>query len=148
MNGNTQLLIAGWLSLAAAMAHVAIIFVGPSWYRLFGAGERMAQLAEAGSRYPALVTAMVALMLTTWALYAWSGAGVLMRLPLLKLVLVLITATYLVRALAGFMLPWFSSHPFITGNSMTFWLTSSAICLLIGLVHLLGQIKQWPQLGH
>ncbi len=147
MNGSTQLIIAGCLSLAAAIAHVAIIFVGPSWYRLFGAGERMAQLAEAGSRYPTVVTSMVALMLTVWALYAWSAAGLIMRLPLLKLALVLITAVYLTRALAGFVLPWFSSHPFITGNSVTFWLTSSTICLVFGLVHLLGLINHWSLLS-
>ncbi len=147
MNGSTQLFIAGCLSLIAAAAHVAIIFMGPSWYRLFGAGERMAQLAEAGSRYPAVVTSMVALMLTIWALYAWSGAGVITRLPLLRLVLVLITLVYLGRALVGFTLPWFSSHPFITGNSINFWLTSSAICLIFGLLHLFGLIKQWSQLS-
>lgn len=36
------------LSAIAALLHVGIIIGGPSWYRFFGAGERMARAAAAG----------------------------------------------------------------------------------------------------
>ncbi|MEO7157093.1 MAG: hypothetical protein ABI039_06005, partial [Vicinamibacterales bacterium] len=67
------LLIGGVLTGAAALLHVAIILGGPAWYRFFGAGERMAQLASRGSAYPTLVTAAIAGVLGVWTLYAFSG---------------------------------------------------------------------------
>ena len=39
MRRNPWLICGGWLSLAAASAHIACIFGGPDWYRFFGAGE-------------------------------------------------------------------------------------------------------------
>ncbi|MGQ4584278.1 hypothetical protein [Lysobacter sp. F60174L2] len=36
------------LNAIAALLHVGCIIFGASWYRFFGAGERMAQLASAG----------------------------------------------------------------------------------------------------
>jgi putative oxidoreductase len=40
------LMIAGSLSLLAAGLHVGIIFVGPSWYRLFSVEKSMALMAK------------------------------------------------------------------------------------------------------
>ena len=71
-------LIAGAASSAiAALLHLGCIVFGPSWYRFFGAGERMARLAAAGHIVPALVTVGIAAVLIVWSLYALSGAGVI-----------------------------------------------------------------------
>lgn len=64
------LIIAGVLSLGASLAHVFIIFGGPKWYRFFGAGEKMAVMAENKSIKPALITAGIAFVLALWAIYA------------------------------------------------------------------------------
>ncbi len=53
----------------------------------------MAQLASAGHWYPTVVTLAVATVLSAWALYALSGAGVISKLPLLRVALCAITAT-------------------------------------------------------
>jgi putative oxidoreductase len=82
--GSSVLLLAGYLSALAALTHLAIIVGGADWYRLFGAGEAMAQMAEQGSWYPALVTLAIASVLAVWSLYAFSGAGRIRRLPLLN----------------------------------------------------------------
>ena len=82
---NLFLVIGASMSAVAALLHVGCIIFGASWYRFFGAGERMAQMASAGSWYPAIVTSFIAAMLFTWSLYALSGAGVIPRLPLLRL---------------------------------------------------------------
>jgi len=147
MNGSTQLLIAAVLSFSASLIHVATIFGGGNWYRFFGAGERMAQLAESGSSYPAIVTSIIAIILCLWGLYALSGAGVIVKLPLLKSALILITSVYLLRGIAGLVLPLFTSHPAIEQNSLTFWLVSSTICLVIGFFHLFGVINNWHNLA-
>lgn len=143
MNKNNQLIIGGYLSFFAALLHVSCIFGGPDWYLFFGAGERMAQLAAQGDPYPTIVTLIVASILVGWGLYALSGAGVIFKLPLLKTCLVLITAVYLVRGVAGLIGPFFTSDPVVHQNSMTFWIVSSIICCIYGVFYLLGTAKLW-----
>lgn len=147
MNGQTQLIIAGSLSIVASLLHLAIIVGGPDWYRFFGAGEQMASLAETGSHYPAFVTSIIAVILFVWGLYALSGAGVIITLPLMKLALCLITFIYLVRGMAGLILPFVSQHPAIVENSLKFWIVSSIICLIFGAFHLFGTINQWAKIS-
>jgi hypothetical protein len=106
----------------------------------------MAQLSEAGSYRPAIITAAIACVLGIWGLYALSGAGVIVKLPLLRTVLCLITGVYLLRGIAGLILPFVMNHPVITQNSMTFWLVSSTICCVFGVFHLFGTINVWGQL--
>ena len=96
---NPALIIGGLLSVAAALLHIGCIIGGPDWYRFFGAGEAMATLAEQGSMTPTLLTLGIACILAIWAAYAFSGAGLLPRLPLLRTGLVVISAVYLLRGL-------------------------------------------------
>lgn len=140
-NGSIALLLGAFLSAAAAIAHLACIAIGAPAYRFMGAGERMARAAEAGQLKPTLVTLAVAGVLFAWAAFALSGAGVVGPLPLTKLVLVAISIAYLGRAVAFPLIK--SSFP---GNSCTFWLVSSGICGLIGLVHAYGTVSLWRTL--
>lgn len=135
--------LAGTLSFLASLMHLAIIVGGPPWYRFFGAGEGMAQMAEQGSLQPTLITLGISLVLAVWGAYAWSAAGILRQLPLLKIVLILITLVYLLRGLVGLVAPFVSSHPQITQNSIAFWVWSSIICLAFGLIHLKGVFDKW-----
>lgn len=140
------LIVAGSFSLLAAGLHVGIVLVGPSWFRLFGAGESMALMAENGSLKPTLITLGIAVVLLIWAAYAWSGAGLLPSMPFTKLALSAITAIYLVRGLGGLVAPFVTDHYQIQQNSLAFWLWSSAICLVIALFHLLGLMAVWQTL--
>ncbi len=141
--GSNLLLLAAILSALAALAHVGVVVVGPSWYRLFGAGEGMARLAESGSWYPAMITLGIATVLALWSGYALSGAGLLPALPLLRVALVAISGVYLLRAVAGFALAFVAPG----ANGQAFWLWSSAICLVIGAVHAAGLALRWPALS-
>lgn len=142
MNVN-YLTTAGALNFLASVTHIAIIFGGAQWYRFFGAGEAMARMAEHGSLQPTLMTLCVSLVFAIWGAFAWSAAGVLPEFPLSKAVLILVTLVYLIRGTLGLIAPFVSSHPQITDNSLLFWVWSSAICLLIGFVHLKGIINKW-----
>ena len=97
--GSNWLRAGAALSLLAALLHVGVIIGGPDWYRFFGAPEAYARAASRGSIIPALVTSGIATGLTIWAAYAASGAGLLLRLPLLRTSLIVITAIYLARGL-------------------------------------------------
>ncbi|MGI8510213.1 MAG: hypothetical protein ACR2MQ_12895 [Gemmatimonadaceae bacterium] len=143
--GNRLLLSGGLLTGVASLLHVAIIFGGPDWYRFFGAGERMAQLAARGSTYPTVVTAGIAAILSVWALYALSGAGVIRRLPFLRSALVLIAAIYLVRGLLGVPAVLFLDQPYANElrARMTFMAVSSLVCICLGFCYAIGFSVLW-----
>jgi hypothetical protein len=135
---NYYLVAGGGVSTVAALMHIGCIIFGASWYRFFGAGEKMAIMAEQGLIKPSIITSFIVIVLSIWSLYAFSAAGVIGRLPFVRLALIVITAIYLVRGVAGF---YFVSNPI--GRSPEFWVWSSLICLFIGFVHLIGLVQQW-----
>ena len=141
MAGNKWLILGGTLSALAAILHLAVIAGGPSWYRFFGAGEAMARAAERGSPTPALITLAIAAILTVWALYAFSGAGIIRRLPLLRTALILISAVYLLRAFA--LLPALILRPELVD---TFAIVSSLVVLAYGLAYSIGTWTGWSSL--
>lgn len=138
---NLPLVIGGWLSVAASLLHIGCIIGGPAWYRFFGAGEAMATMAEQGSMTPTLLTLGIAAILAIWAAYAFSGAGLLPRLPLLRTGLVVISAIYLLRGLA--LIPALVING---ANVMPFILWSSLIVLVYGLAYAIGAWIAWPTL--
>lgn len=140
--GSGFLIAGGILSGAAAAAHVAVIFGGPAWYRFFGAGERMAQMAAQGSPRAAAITLFIAAVLAVWAAYAFSGAGLLPPLPLLRTALVLISAVYLLR---GALL--FAMLAFKPQMLNAFWVWSSLIVLAYGLAYAIGTARAWSSLA-
>lgn len=135
--------VGGWLSLAAALLHIACIFGGPDWYRFFGAGEGMAQAAARGEWTPAILTLGISAILMTWAAYAFSGAGRIRRLPLLRTGLVAITAIYLLRG-AMIVMPAAMNRPDLSPDFL-FW--SSLIVLFFGCVYAIGLCRAWPSLS-
>jgi len=141
-NYNLSLILAAGLSALAAALHVAIVIGGPAWYRYFGADEQLATAAENGQQWPAIITLGIACLLGLWAVYALSGAGVIRPLPFLKLALVIITSVYLLRGLVLVPALLFARSrvtPFV------FW--SSVICIVYGVIHLLGLVQIWSRLS-
>lgn len=142
MAPNPILIAGGVLSAIASLLHLAVIAGGPAWYRFFGAGEGMARLAEQGSWVPTVVTVGIASVLGVWSAYAFSGAGLLPRLPLIRTALVLISAVYLLRGLL--LIPALV----INGPAVQpFVLWSSLIVLVYGLAYAIGTWVAWPALS-
>ena len=141
LDRNPWLVVAGWLSLAASLLHIGCIIGGPDWYRFFGAGEGMARAAERGEIYPALVTFAIAVLLAIAAAYAFAGAGVFRKLPLMRTALVVISGVYLLRGLA--LVP----IAFTPAAQTSFNLWSSLIVLGYGIFYAIGTWKAWPSLS-
>lgn len=139
---NPWLVIAAWLSFAASLLHGACVVGGPDWYRFFGAGEAMAQAAQRGEAYPALVTLAIAAILALWAAYAFAGAGLIRRLPLMRTALVAISLIYLLRG--ALIVPALT----VPGMGGTFNIVSSLVVLLFGLCYAVGTWRAWPSLSH
>ena len=140
-NGNPWLVVGGSLSAAAALLHVGVIVGGPNWYRFFGAGEGMARMAERGSAVPALVTLAIAVVLAIWAAYAFAAAGLIRRLPLMRIALVAISAIYLARGLL--IVP-----VLLQDRPAPFDIWSSLIVLVYGAVYAVGTWLAWTQLSY
>jgi hypothetical protein len=142
--GNQWLKLGGILSFAVALLHVIIIFVGASAYRYFGAGEDMATAAESGSAFPALLTFVLVAVFAIWGFYGLSGAGVIRRLPLLKIALLLIGAVYTLRGVAVFqqLFQIAASSAEVAPREIVF----SLVSLIIGLAYLIGTVKSWRSL--
>lgn len=138
---NIFLLAGAAGSFVAALLHVGCILFGGPWYRFFGAGEKMARMAEAGSSTPTLITSGIVLVLMAWTYCALAGAGLAPKPPLLGAMLSGVTAIYLIRGLMLF--PMMKMMP---GRDVKFWLWSSAICMALGLLHLIGTKQTWSSL--
>jgi len=139
---NNFLIIGSIFSALAAIAHLGCVIFGSDWYRFLGAGEQMAQMAEQGHWYPTVITLVLVLILSVWSLYGLSGAKVIAKLPFLRLGLIVISFIYLTRGVFFILL-----MPIFPENSLTFWLVSSGICLMIGLSYAVGTYQSWPQLS-
>ena len=140
-----MLKLAGIVSSLVAALHVFIIFRGGPAYRYFGAGERMARLAEQGSIRPALVTAVLVLIFAAWAAYAFSGAGMLPRAPFLRTGLILIGLVYVIRGvlLGPQLLWWFEGYrSAVPVRQLVF----SLAALVTGVVYLEGTRLAWARL--
>lgn len=141
-NINKPLMFGAIFSAFAALAHLGCIIFGGDWYRFFGAGEKMALMAEAGDAHPTIVTSIIVLVLSIWSLYGLSGARVIANLTLIRIALVLISSIYTLRGISFvFLMPMFPE------NSVTFWVISSTICLSIGMLYSIGTYQSWSQLG-
>ncbi len=130
---SIALYLAAALTLVAALLHFICVYWGAEGFRVLGAGEALAKKAEKGDWYPNLIAIMVGLVLSVFALYAFTVAQENIFLPLSKWVLTFITVALLARGL-GF--PFIKSR--FKGNSDLFWYVSSSLCIVLGSLYAYG----------
>jgi len=121
---------AAGLDFLAAALHVAIVLGGPAWYRFFGAGEAMANMAERRHSWPAVITLGIAAALCVFGAYAMTAGGHFPALPMPREALTAITFVYAVRALVPLLL-----SPWMTAMRTRFMMVSSLICGVYALFH-------------
>lgn len=144
LQGKQWFIVGGSISMAIALLHIAIIFGGAPAYRYFGAGEEMAVMATNGSIFPALLTLFLAMIFALWGLYAFSGAGLIRHIPLLRLGLVVIAGIYTLRGIGVIpQVVWMVESPqSVAPREIVF----SFVSLFIGIVYLVGTISSWERL--
>jgi hypothetical protein len=91
--------LAGVISLAGVAIHIAAILGGASWFAFFGAPPAVVESARAGTLLAPLSTLAIAGAMALCAAYAFSAAGDIRRLPLLRAALASMAAICLLRAL-------------------------------------------------
>ncbi|MHB0971567.1 MAG: hypothetical protein ACYC7A_02930 [Thermoanaerobaculia bacterium] len=140
--GRTLLLAGAATSAFIALVHFAMVVMGASWYRWFGA-PGLADEVERGKFWPTLITLAVALVFAVWSAYALAGANAIRRLPLLRTALVAIGVIYALRGIT--LIPMVSEVMHGTAIPMRY-LVFSAVSLLCGIFYLAGTAGQWPAL--
>ena len=144
-NPSTPLTLAALLSIAVAAGHLAIIPFGASGLRYFFAPQRLVEMAERGDHLvPTVAVVSIFVVFSTFALYAWSGAGRMRKLPGLGFVLLVITSIYLLRGVV--VVPQIPISLLDPDALPPRRVAFSAISLLIGLLHLRG-IAETPDLA-
>ena len=144
---NKYLMFSGVVAIAAGLLHVVTIFGGPDWYRLIGATEPIIHLASKGHFYPVLVCLVAAAVLFICASFAFSGAGLFWRFPLLRTALVLITCGLLIHGVAFIPLVMFRPDLMMSvydGKGVnTILIVTSVICVVTGITYALGTLQLW-----
>ena len=143
---RTGLLASGALLVVGALLHIATIFGGPAWYAFLGAPAGLVAMAESGSLRPAISCVVIAAILLICAAYAFSGAGVIRRLPAARAVLAVVGLGLLIR---GLMFPplvaWQPALLIgICGRCQSvnmFVIVTSALCLLVGAGLIIGVMR-------
>jgi|TARA_R110002072_G_C7688950_1_gene512107 hypothetical protein len=121
--------------LMGALLHLVVLIGGPSWIAFVGAPLSVVQSAREGTWLAPVGALGIAALLTVWALYAFSGAGLIRPLPMLKTVLGAVALILLVRGatILPFLIRvnWASSHD-------VFVVFSSAFIFVLGAAYALG----------
>jgi putative oxidoreductase len=138
-NAKIILLLAGVLSLAVAVFQVYLGF-SPTASAYWGGPTDQPMLL-----FAALV---VGLVFAVWGLYGLSGAGVIRRLPLLRLGLIVIGGIYTLRGIPGIMILLILAGIIRDPQPIPPQaLISSLVSLAVGLAYLIGTIAAWPALS-
>lgn len=135
---NHYLIAGGVMSTLVSALHV-VLAIYPALYRYIGPGQSaLTEMAEQGSSVTAIASVALALIFAIWAMYAFSGAGLIRPLPLLRAALIAIAVIYIVRAL---FLPVEINMVLTQGYPFRF-VVFSTIALAAGLLYLIGILKQ------
>lgn len=138
------LLAAGIAAAAGAALHVGIVMGGPDWYAFFHAPGGMVEIARAGNLRAPFSALVIATFLAVGAAYAFSGAGMIRRLPFLRLALASIGALLILRGLL--FVPLILLRPTVLTRICdcrsvdAFIVVTSVLCLAMGIGYARGAI--------
>ena len=134
----------GLAACAGSVLHIAILFGGPDWYAFFGAPSGLVEMARVGNLRAPISCLVIALILAILAAYAFSAAGLIRRLPLLRTGLVLMAIVLILRGVLFIpMILWFpgSLSRICECRSVdTFIVLTSLLCLAMGIGYMVGAL--------
>lgn len=135
-------LYAGIGMITGAIFHLACLIGGPKWVAFAGAPEWAVESIREGTWIGYAVTLLITAILTFWAIYAFSGAGKIKKLPFLKTIIGITAFMLISRGLIILpLLPrWNWGSPFyIFHGVLSFYVLSLGVAYAIGLY---GLIKE------
>jgi len=152
MLAKRSFLLAALILAAGALLHVGVLAAGPEWIAFVGAPPEVVKSAELGTWLAPVSTLGIAALLAVLALYALAAAEKFRSLPLVKPVLWLFAAIFVLRgviilpALVQGQVNWAAPVDlFIIASSLAILVLGVALCL--GLFGLRGS-RQSPTGPH
>ncbi len=142
---NKHMFWTGLVAIAGALLHIAIMFGGPEWYAFFGAPSGLVELARIGHPRAAISCLIIATFLFILAAYAFSGANVIRRLPLLRPMLAIIGVVLISRG--ALFIPMIMWRPDSLARICdcqsvdTFIVVTSILCLAMGISYAAGAVS-------
>lgn len=132
---NTVFKLAGLINILIAIGHIVCLFWAHRVFELTGVGEEMSKLADINPIIPYVITVIVAIIFLIFGLYAFSAAGIIRPLPLLKLGVLLITAVFLFRGIGGLVLK----------HESVLEISYSLVAVFIGALLFIGAQMKWKR---
>jgi hypothetical protein len=93
------LVLAAIIALCNALAHLSCLYFGPECYASQLAPEQLIESANNETYLAPLANVVVSTIFIIWGFYALSGAGLIRKLPLLKISIYLIAILCIVRGI-------------------------------------------------
>ncbi len=127
------LIAGGILSALISLLHV-VLALKPGLYSYIGPTREIPMSATVAS----IASAVLALIFAVWSAYAFSGAGLIGALPLLRPALIVIGAIYILRSLFIF-----TEVRMVLNEGYPFrFVIFSTISLVTGLLYLIGILRK------
>lgn len=141
---RNYLISTGLAACAGSVLHIAILFGGPDWYAFFGAPSGLVEMARVGNLRAPVSCVVIAALLVVLAAYAFSGAGVIRRLPLLRTSLALMAGVLILRGVLFIPMilwrPGSLSRICDCRSVDSFVVMTSLLCLAMGIGYAMGAL--------
>lgn len=129
-----MLFVGAILNFVLFIGHLACLPCLDKAFAIYGISGEMNELAATyGASAPAIITVIISLCFLACSIYAISGCGIIIKLPLLKLGLFTIATVYLLRGVWGITM--------MVTDFTCLELSSTLASTFIGLMYLLGGLK-------
>ena len=135
---QSKLLIsAGVIASASAIWHLLCIVGGPSWFAFARAPQQIIDSAQRGTLLAPIGTVIVASLMFSCTVFAFSAAGLIRKVPLLKSALITIATLSILRGLIA--IPTFA-----TPTGLDIWqIVASTVWFYVGICFIAGTIEQY-----
>ena len=143
--GEGSLLFAAGAALLGGASHVVALVGGPRWIAALGAPPWVVQAAREGSWIVPVGGLCITAAMWLCAAYAFSGAGWMLRLPLLRTGLATIAFVCIARGLL--VVPFVILQPEVMSRVGRFEIIASLVWLSIGLAYVTGLAVRWKDLS-
>ena len=133
---KSKLLIsAGIIASASAIWHLLCLWGGPSWFAFARAPQQIIDSAQQGTLLAPIGTIIVAGLMFLCTVFAFSAAGLIRKLPLVKPALMTIAMLCTLRGLIAIPV-------FITATGLDLWqIIASMVWLYVGIGFIAGSIE-------
>jgi hypothetical protein len=135
---KSKLLIsAGVIACASSIWHLLCIFGGAHWFAFARAPQQIIDSSQQGTLLAPIGTVIVASLMFSCTVFAFSAAGLIRKVPLLKSALMTISILCILRGLIAI-------PTFVNSTGLDLWqIIASTVWFYVGICFAAGSIEQY-----